>query len=673
MVAQLRLKEALMDTQNARAHRGLDELENEIISGRYQIIRRIGKGGMGVVYLATQTNLVREVCIKVLNPALLDDEDAVGRFEREAKGLSRLQHPNIVSIFDYGRDGDLAYIVMEYAKGETLSKYLKKHGAMTLDEFVPVAAQTLKGIGEAHKIGLIHRDIKPANIMLCELEGEQNFVKILDFGLAKLAQGQEDLTKDQQLVGSASYMAPEQILSGVSDTRTDVYALGVMFYFMLSGKKPFTGANDNAILYQHVNATPAPLKSVVDPSREIPDTLCQVIDQALSKDADKRPQTANEMLNAISIALDAPQIRAGYSSMSLSRVDLKDALELKEAEDSQTQTYSQPSQPSGSSGSGSQSAQSIQNAAVPNSGESISAVIVTGANGVSTVLPVANLSDTTTTFDQSRAARASKDRKMLIVVLCCVGLIVAIVVSALVRYATNHKTHSSASIEQIKPEKKSLDQFYERIEKSLAQGQWQDAENLIQQMAVLEEAKTPEHLLKVDDYHKQIEVLKQFSKARKATQEERFEEAMAIYQNILERNPSHEVAQNELEKLKATMKSFASVELKIANAEDAEFFIDGESKGGVPESVKLSLGRHTFKVTKSGYQPWTKEIELKDDTPISLNILLTPIKNESEKPATKPDSSKSNSNTSDSMLLGGSKKDKKNASKSFKSKTGLLL
>ena len=112
--------EVPMETNN-RVQRGLDNLEGEIISGRYKILRRIGKGGMGVVYLAQQTNLNRNVCIKVLNPALLDDEDAVSRFEREAKGLSRLQHPNIVTIFDYGRDGNLAYIVMEYAQGETLN------------------------------------------------------------------------------------------------------------------------------------------------------------------------------------------------------------------------------------------------------------------------------------------------------------------------------------------------------------------------------------------------------------------------------------------------------------------------------------------------------------------------------------------------------------------------
>ena len=128
-------------------HHNVEELENEVIAGRYLIKKRVGKGGMGVVYLAEQTNLGREVCVKVLNPALIDDESAVVRFEREARGLSRLQHPNIVTIFDYGRDDDLAYIVMEYAQGETLSRFLKRSGPLDRDTFIPIAVQTLRGIG----------------------------------------------------------------------------------------------------------------------------------------------------------------------------------------------------------------------------------------------------------------------------------------------------------------------------------------------------------------------------------------------------------------------------------------------------------------------------------------------------------------------------------------------
>ncbi|MBQ1925854.1 MAG: serine/threonine protein kinase [Proteobacteria bacterium] len=399
--------------------RGLDDLEGEIISGRYQIVRRIGKGGMGVVYLATQTNLGRNVCIKVLNPALLDDEDAVGRFEREAKGLSRLQHPNIVTIFDYGRDGNLAYIVMEYAQGETLSKYLKAHGALTLDQFLPLAVQTLKGIGEAHKLGLIHRDIKPANIVLCELEGEKNYVKILDFGLAKLAQGGEELTKEQQLVGSASYMSPEQIISGISDTRTDVYALGVMFYLMLSGRKPFTGSNDNVILYKHVNEAPTPLKRLIDPQQGVPDALCEVIDQCLNKAPEKRPQNANDLLNALSYALDAPQLRAGFSSMSLASVEMpksEPALIPVPKEETQPQPQETPAQET----------QETTEAKTTEDNDSSMPSHPQSAYQVST---------------------ETKDRKILILTLSCVAAIIAIILVVILNKTTEPQPEPKLTIQ----------------------------------------------------------------------------------------------------------------------------------------------------------------------------------------------------------------------------------
>ena len=406
---------------------GLEELEGEVISGRYQILRRIGKGGMGVVYLAQQTNLGRNVCIKVLNPALLDDEDAVGRFEREAKGLSRLQHPNIVTIFDYGRDGDLAYIVMEYAQGVTLSKYLKAHGALTLDEFLPVAVQILKGIGEAHKLGLIHRDIKPANIILAELEGESNFVKILDFGLAKLAQGQEDLTKEQQLVGSASYMAPEQILTGASDPRTDVYALGVMFYLMLAGRKPFNGSNDNVILYKHVNEIPSPLKTMVEERQGIPETLCEVVDQCLMKEPEKRPQTALDLLKAISYALDAPQLRAGFSSMSLARIDLQ-----KVSEEAETHFI-------GTAGTGSISAPVPSGSAAPaESAGTPGGIPMANLSPASSVSSVVSPAEAVASYPTG-GTREERDRKMLIILIVVGAALVAIVVSVAMGMLGNHE------------------------------------------------------------------------------------------------------------------------------------------------------------------------------------------------------------------------------------------
>ena len=642
-----------MDTQN-RTHRGLEDLEGEVISGRYRIIRRIGKGGMGVVYLATQANLGREVCIKVLNPALLDDEDAVGRFEREAKGLSRLQHPNIVTIFDYGRDGDLAYIVMEYAKGETLSKYLKKHGALTLDEFLPIAVQTLKGIGEAHKLGLIHRDIKPANLMLCELEGEQNYVKILDFGLAKLAQGQEDLTKDQQLVGSASYMAPEQILSGVSDPRTDVYALGVMFYLMLTGKKPFVGANDNAILYQHVNSTPAPVGTLLKPEQGVPDTLCQVIDQTLSKDPTKRPQTANDLLNAISYALDAPQIRAGYSSMSMARVDLQ-----KSSDDAETHSMSQPQMPQVGAAPAAAPAPPAPQPAVAQALQTagdISAVIVKNSDGSSTLLPLAVSGEYSASFTRKR----SKDRKMLIIALIVAVAILAVIVVIVVRAAA-HATKTQPVADQTIQKDNDLAPIYQKIEDSLAGGMWQDAEDLIESTKDLAPQNSSEHVIRIAGYKKQIEVGRQLSEARKAFDGGDYAGAVEHYQAVLDRDPEQADALQGMQEARDMLNKFGIVRLSLENAEGAELFVDGVSKGTVGDAIQIEPGKHELRIARDGYKAWVKSVDVVGGETTNLSVRLE-RKSDSSGGTKKTSGDKSGG--SDSGLIGGSKSGSRSGGKS---------
>ncbi|MEM1350386.1 MAG: serine/threonine-protein kinase, partial [Myxococcota bacterium] len=214
-----------------------DDLIGASLAGRYEIERCIGRGGMGVVYLASQSTLNREVVVKVLARSLSQEREAIIRFQREAFGLSQLQHPNIVTIYDFGRERELAYIVMEYVQGETLSQFIKSHGAMPFEEFARIAAQILDALAEAHSRGIIHRDIKPSNIMLCARHGHSNFVKVLDFGLAKLVHDHIEVTKKTNLVGSIAFLAPEQILGLEFDQRVDVYALGVLFYYMLTGRK----------------------------------------------------------------------------------------------------------------------------------------------------------------------------------------------------------------------------------------------------------------------------------------------------------------------------------------------------------------------------------------------------------------------------------------------------
>lgn len=286
-----------------------EKLIGKTLAGRYEVEQCIGKGGMGVVYLARQTALGRKVVIKVLPRSFVDDEEAIIRFEREAQGMSRLQHPHIVAIYDFGHDADQAYICMEYVNGETLTERIRREGPTPAQEFAQIASQILQGIGEAHSIGLIHRDIKPSNIMLTERHGRQNYVKILDFGLAKLSAGAADVTKDQALVGSAAYLSPEQIMGKPSDHRVDIYAMGVLFYYMLSGEKPFVSDDDITVLYQHVHQAPQPLGERLPADHRIPDAIIDLVTRMLAKSPDDRPPDAPSILDELIEIMAATSIQ----------------------------------------------------------------------------------------------------------------------------------------------------------------------------------------------------------------------------------------------------------------------------------------------------------------------------------------------------------------------------
>ncbi len=288
-----------------------EELIGKTLGGRYEVEKCIGKGGMGVVYLARQSALDRSVVVKVLPRSFVDDEEALARFEREALGMSRLQHPNIVSIYDFGHDDDQGYICMEFVDGETLSRRIKRDGPIDVEEFAPIAAQILQGIGEAHSLGMIHRDIKPSNIMLTERHGQQNYVKILDFGLAKLVKGARNVTKEQALVGSTAFLSPEQIMGNDIDQRVDVYALGVLFYYMLTGEKPFVADDDITVLYQHVHNAPPPLADKLPEMHRVPAELVELVERMLAKQPDDRPPNTASIVEELTgiMATTSLQIR----------------------------------------------------------------------------------------------------------------------------------------------------------------------------------------------------------------------------------------------------------------------------------------------------------------------------------------------------------------------------
>ena len=249
-------------------------LVGKTIAGRYTVTRLLARGGVGLVYLARDERRSLDVVLKVLAPDWATDSEALARFEREVERLQGLRHPNIVRLLDSGHEDGRGYMVLEYIDGVTLDEYVRARRHLDVEDFVPIAAQILKGLGFAHGRGLVHRDMKPGNVMLCERKGRGNFVKILDFGLARLVDGERPVTA-QHLVGTAGFLSPEQIRGAPLDHRADLYAVGVLFYYMLSGVMPFTGEHNAALLYKHVHETPASLAEALPATHGVPDALIE--------------------------------------------------------------------------------------------------------------------------------------------------------------------------------------------------------------------------------------------------------------------------------------------------------------------------------------------------------------------------------------------------------------
>ena len=282
----------------------MSDLTGELIDGRYQLLRSMAVGGMATIYEALDTRLDRKVAVKIMHPHLANDEEFVHRFIKEAKAAAALSHPNIVHVQDQGwnQGGARAiFLVMELVEGNTLRDYLHERGRLSAQETVAYLLPVASAIGAAHKLGIIHRDIKPENILISR-EGR---IKIADFGLAKGAVlGATQTIESSVVLGSVSYLSPEQVQRGITDSRSDVYALGITAYELLSGKKPFDAETPIQIAYMHVNERVGHIKDVVP---EIPDALDDLIYRATSPNPDERPRDAQEFhaqLNAIALAMD---------------------------------------------------------------------------------------------------------------------------------------------------------------------------------------------------------------------------------------------------------------------------------------------------------------------------------------------------------------------------------
>jgi serine/threonine protein kinase len=284
-----------------KTRRKADRLLGSMLAGKYKILKKIGEGGMGSVYIANQEPIDRKVAVKVLLGKLAEDEISVRRFEQEARAISKMQHPNTVTIYDFGRtddghDSERLYIVMEYLKGRTLTQVLRADHQLAGPRASRIVRQVCASLADAHGAGIIHRDLKPDNIFLTEVGGDRDWVKVLDFGVAKLADSESagTLTQTGMIFGTPKYMSPEQAEGRPLDYRADIYALGVILYELLTGRPPFVADTPVGLLLKHISESP-PSFGQLRPDLQVDPRLEQIVMKALSKAPDDRFQMVGEL------------------------------------------------------------------------------------------------------------------------------------------------------------------------------------------------------------------------------------------------------------------------------------------------------------------------------------------------------------------------------------------
>jgi len=280
-----------------------DPIVGTVVDGRYRIGPRIARGGMASVYEATDLRLDRACAVKVMHPGLGDDDEFAARFVREARSAARLDHPNVVAVFDQGADEDTVFLVMEHVAGHTLRDVIRKESPMSPARALALIDPVLSALAHAHRAGLIHRDVKPENVLIAD-DGR---VKVADFGLAKaISADTQHTATGGVLIGTVSYLAPELVVSGRSDARADVYAAGVLLYELLTGAKPHEGESPIQVAYKHVHED-VPPPSLLAPG--IPGYVDALVARATARDLDQRPADAGVLLHQVHRVAQA--LRAG--------------------------------------------------------------------------------------------------------------------------------------------------------------------------------------------------------------------------------------------------------------------------------------------------------------------------------------------------------------------------
>ena len=274
----------------------MSDLTGELIDNRYLLQRQIASGGMATIYAGLDTRLDRPVAVKIMHAHLANDEAFVSRFIKEAKATAALSHPNIVSIQDQGwNEGGppAVFLVMELVEGSTLRDYLNENGSLTVEQTLQLITPVLSALSAAHRIGIIHRDIKPENILI----SKDGRIKVADFGLARnIAMGQTMTAESSVVLGSVSYLSPEQVQRGVADARSDIYAIGIVLFEMLTGDKPYSGETPIQIAYRHVNDRIPNIQTI---NSAIPASVAELVYEVTAPNPDQRPKDAEELLSKL--------------------------------------------------------------------------------------------------------------------------------------------------------------------------------------------------------------------------------------------------------------------------------------------------------------------------------------------------------------------------------------
>jgi len=293
--------------------------------GRYEIIDKLGEGAMGVVHRARDRSLGRVVALKTLSTDLGDEDELHQRFQREVEAIGRLNHPNIVSVYDMGEADGRLYMAMELLEGEDLRSLIDGRTPVPLSDRVRIIAEICEGVGYAHSRGVVHRDVKPANILVTN----SGRVKLLDFGLARLTHG-ETITRRGVILGTPDYMSPEQAVGKPLDPRTDIFSAGAVFYEFLTLQKPFKGKTLHAVLYQIVSESPDPVLTV---NPEVPSRLAAIVHEMLRKEVDQRPRSMEEVARRVREIYGALCRSGGKSALHRPAVTAPDDAQARRGRD----------------------------------------------------------------------------------------------------------------------------------------------------------------------------------------------------------------------------------------------------------------------------------------------------------------------------------------------------